>query len=278
MISQEAIAQSHLELLALARVPQVKIAVWHHDVEGSPFRDDYMDPDTVKVMIDRGYYMAMHGHRHRSHTSPHTVFTSDEFMMPVVSAGSLCAAGDNLPPGVRRQYNMVELREDGGGARIHVREVQANGIFGRGRLDSAGGRSYIDVEWKPVPRGEAMNPPRDARADLSVAEQAEKFLAENDPMAAIRAIEVIGEAPPGYLRRLLLRALDMAGLWPRVTQVLQRAETPEELTLVIKALIHLRQWPEAEARLVAAERSGLFDTTTIQTLAKWLAAEKGIHP
>ena len=44
---------------------RLRIAVWHHNTEGLPARSDYMDPETLQNLIDRGFSLGFHGHQHR---------------------------------------------------------------------------------------------------------------------------------------------------------------------------------------------------------------------
>src|SRR6266704_1127518 len=44
---------------------RLRIAVWHHNAEGPPLQSDYMDPDLIQNLIDRGFSLGFHGHQHR---------------------------------------------------------------------------------------------------------------------------------------------------------------------------------------------------------------------
>lgn len=48
MIRKEVIARSHLELDDSRNVFDLRMAVWHHSIEGPPYRTDYMDIDIVR--------------------------------------------------------------------------------------------------------------------------------------------------------------------------------------------------------------------------------------
>ncbi len=67
-IPTQAISQSHLA--TNNRDYSLKIAVWHHDIKGDPQRSDYIGTDIIQLMIDRGYRLGMHGHRHKADASP----------------------------------------------------------------------------------------------------------------------------------------------------------------------------------------------------------------
>jgi len=235
-----------------------------------------MDPDTVKIMIDRGYCMGLHGHRHRSEAAPHSVFTSEEFSMPVVSAGSLCSSGPDLPAGVRRQYNIIEFDDTRQRARLHVREMQSNGAFGRGRLDSAGGRSYVELEWKPVPSGRVVNMPPPQREDLALVEEVERLLALGDPRGAVMALDRRPDAISPYLHRLRINALFRAEQWSGLIGAVGEPQTVEEVTLLVKAMIKMRQWSQVEDRLSGEAQRGLCDPTTLRALREWANAERAI--
>ena len=79
------------------KVFDLHMAVWHHSIEGPPYRTDYMDVDIVRGMIGRGFRLGLHGHQHKTQVSPHEVCLPDREKMVVVSAGSLCAGTGDLP-------------------------------------------------------------------------------------------------------------------------------------------------------------------------------------
>ena len=64
-IQRNVVAQAHLDLQDLGPW-RLRIAVWHHDIEGPPHRLDYMDPDIVRGMIGRGFRLGLYGHQHRA--------------------------------------------------------------------------------------------------------------------------------------------------------------------------------------------------------------------
>lgn len=149
-IKRDDVASAHMALRQLATVPRLCIAVWHHDLYGPPQRSDYMDPDTVRLLIDKGFRLGLHGHRHRADVSPITLETSDTQTMVVVSAGSLCAGDRDLPTGHNREYNIVTIDDDFAGAEMHVREMQIRGVFGPGRLTALGGKNRVKMKWTPA--------------------------------------------------------------------------------------------------------------------------------
>ena len=74
MIRPEAISRSYLDLTEEGRAFDLHIAVWHHSVEGPPYRTDYMDLEQVRAMAGRGFRLGLHGHQHRAQANPQNEF------------------------------------------------------------------------------------------------------------------------------------------------------------------------------------------------------------
>ena len=63
----------HPDCLATAseqlRLPKyhgrLRLAVWHHHIEGPPSSVDFMDPDIVQNLIYRDFSLGLHGHQHK---------------------------------------------------------------------------------------------------------------------------------------------------------------------------------------------------------------------
>ena len=60
--------------------------------------------------------------------------------MAVISAGSLCAGPKELPTGVNRQYNVLEISDDSSSVRVHVREMAIGTVFAPARRPEFGGQ------------------------------------------------------------------------------------------------------------------------------------------
>ncbi len=70
------IAKCHLAISRSGKRYRLKVAVWHHDVAGPPRRFDYMDSETVKLLIDKGFRLGLHGHQHKASAAPEFVYTA----------------------------------------------------------------------------------------------------------------------------------------------------------------------------------------------------------
>jgi hypothetical protein len=149
MIRKDVVARSHLELNDSKEIFDLRMAVWHHSIEGPPYRTDYMDVEIVRGMIGRGFRLGLYGHQHKAQVAPHQVWMPDQERMAVISAGSLCAGASDLPTGTFRQYNVLEIAEDFKSVRVHVRSMSVANLFSRSQLPDFGGASFADLDWKP---------------------------------------------------------------------------------------------------------------------------------
>jgi predicted phosphodiesterase len=109
-IPAKVIAQTHLDMRALGPF-ELSIAVWHHNLEGPPYRTDYMDIEIVRAMIGRGFRVGMYGHQHRSQISAQSLRLAVSETMAILGTGALCAGSSELPNGSHRQYSIVEIGE-----------------------------------------------------------------------------------------------------------------------------------------------------------------------
>ncbi len=271
-IPAQSIAQSHL---ATVGNYELKVAVWHHDTRGIPRRSDYLDPDTIQLMIDKGYRLGLHGHRHRSGVLPFYLHaTPDMHIMAIVGAGSLSAALGQLPHGLNQQYNVIEISDDYAHAHIHLREMVVPGVFSQGRMIELGGKSYGDIQWTRVPVNAIVNTGRGGGSIIALIENIENLVSKEEHEDAIAIIDATGDKLGHYGRQLLTRALFEAKKWRRLEEHLSSPQNPDELTKLVLASIALKHWPEAEQAILAAENSGHYSTLLLTDLRERLSAEK----
>jgi hypothetical protein len=275
-IPSQAVAQSHLE--TLGRNYLLRIALWHHDAKGDPRRSDYLDSDTIQLMIDKGYRLGMHGHRHKADASPIGFYLSaGKDLMCVTGTGSLCADYRELPAGVTQQYNIVEIHDSYCKARIHVREMRTAGVFGPGRLIELDGWSHTNVDWTPAPNDTLVNTGRDGGHKVILAQRAETLMAQGEYDDAIQYLTIAKHALGSYGRRLLLEALFASKRWGSLVNEVGKPTNVDELTKAIVALIALKKWPEGEQILKDAEASAQFPSILVRELRNRLNAEKRMH-
>ena len=239
MIRKETIARSHLDLDDSGKVFDLRMAVWHHSIDGPPYRTDYMDVDIVRGMIGRGFRLGLYGHQHKTQVTPHEVFLPDRERMAVISAGSLCAGASELPTGVHRQYNVLEFAEDFSRVRVHVRAMIVANLFSRGRFIDFGDASYADLDWAP-PRS-AVGSVVDTKAQRvrALIDEAELAAKTGKPD---KAISILGslELPSGsYERQLFLIAATDAQDWTAIVKVTDPPATIDELVQRFEAFSRL---------------------------------------
>lgn len=137
---------------------RLRVAVWHHNAEGSPTQSDYMDPDLIQNLIDRGFSLGFHGHQHKPQFLDTRFRYGVERGITVISAGTLCGWA-----AVRfgRSYNVVELETQNTTGYLHVREMQnpdfSLPIWGRRSLPpntSAFYKFHFDQPPPPIVRSD----------------------------------------------------------------------------------------------------------------------------
>ena len=124
-IHPDCIARAGEHLRASLYEGRLRVAAWHHNIEGSPLEVDYMDPDTVQNFIDGGFSLGFHGHQHKPQYLNTRFRYGSERRITVLSAGTLCGGAAY---GFRRAYNIVEMDTDARLGCLHVREMQNDSL------------------------------------------------------------------------------------------------------------------------------------------------------
>ena len=239
MIRKETIARSHLDLNDSGKLFDLRMAVWHHSIDGPPYRTDYMDIDIVRGMIGRGFRLGLYGHQHKTQVSPQEIYLPDRERMAVISAGSLCAGANELPTGTHRQYNVLEIADDFRGVRAHVRAMNIVNLFSRGQLIEFGGASYVDLAWTP-PRNEVGTViDTKAQRTRTLIDKAESAAKMGNSAQAVDILDTL-ELPPGsYERQLYLSAATDAQDWEGILKVTDPPATIDELVQRFEAFSQL---------------------------------------
>ncbi len=239
MIQRSSVARADLALTDSGELYDLRMAVWHHNIDGSPYKTDYMNVDIVRGMIGRGFRLGLHGHQHKSQVTAQEIRLPGRERMAIVSAGSLCASGNNLPVGTSRQYNILEISGDCCSVRTHVRSMAVANLFSPARLTEFGGHSYFDLKWDAPTN--AVGLPIDyqsLRQDglIQKAETAAKTGQPDRAMALLRSLPLI---PNSYQRQLYLTIAEDVDNWPGIVEVLNTPTSIPELILRIEALCRL---------------------------------------
>jgi hypothetical protein len=192
--------------------------------------------------------------------------------MAVVSAGSLCAGPTDLPTGVNRQYNVVEIADDCSSVRVHVREMAISTVFAPSLRVEFGGKSHVDIDLGAPTH---MLPPERAREDARIIE-AEEALAANDPRHSVNLLETANAVPGTYARTLLVRALSAEGDFERTVRLLAPPQSIDELVLVVSSYVRLAQFDAAGQALDRHASALGMDANTLRELRGHVSAKRSM--
>lgn len=249
MIRQGSIARSDLDLNDSGKTYDLRIAVWHHSIEGSPYRTDYMDVDVVRGMIGRGFRLGLHGHQHKAQSTAQEISLPDRERMAVICSGSLCAGSNDLPVGTHRQYNILEIGEDFRRVRTHVRAMIVANLFSRGKFMDFDGASYVDLTWEQPKNAVGLEIDTEAERTRILINEAEIAANTGAPVQAVTMLSSL-ELPVGsHERELYLRAAKDAQDWEVIIKTTDPPATIEELVQRFEAFSRLGDFGSATGAL-----------------------------
>ena len=235
-IPRGAVARCNLDLRDIPHSYDLRIAVWHHSIQGPPLREDYMEVGQIHEMVGLRFQLGLHGHQHVAAAATHYVHLSETQSMAVASAGSLCAGARELPRGVNRQYNVVVIEDDFRRARVHAREMVEGEQFSR-KSNGAFVEGFIELSWQtPVDTAGRPIDPREEnirRAALS----AEDALHAHDPRGALRLLDGVLLTVGSHARRIAIQAALETDEPALIVKTIDEPTTIEEAIILISALV-----------------------------------------
>ncbi len=250
-LARDAVARCAMELLDSGRSYDLRIAIWHHSIDGPPRSVDYMDVSHVHEMIGHGFRLGLHGHQHVAAAAAHYIHLPESQAMAVISAGSLCAGARELPRGVNRQYNVVVLSDDRLSARLNVRQLSEGGHFARKMDGRFAAEGSILLEWqRPLDLG-GRPIEADVRRRRSAIETAERMRAVGDIGGALQSLESLDLPAESFERALAMNIAVDAGRWDKVAAITAKPANAGELVHLVMALVRERRPDEAEQALTA---------------------------
>ena len=217
-----ALTQACRDISHADRIGWLTAATWHHNINGGPAQDNYLDDEFLQLLIDAGVSLGFHGHQHSPDCFDERYRLGPKpRKMTMISANTLCANQRNLSPGVPRSYNVVEIDTDAWTGRVHqrhmVNKLYSMPVWGPGHFDITN-LSYADFELcKPLSE-------RPAELDVQILlDNAEKLLGLHKWGEAADVLEKIKNA--SLAGPLLVKALGELGdarrtrtaLWPPMT-------------------------------------------------------------
>lgn len=241
-----ALTEALRALTRTERIGWLTAAAWHHNYTGGPTQDDYLDAELFQLFIDAGASLGFHGHQHLAECVDERYRIGPKpRKMTIISAATLCAGPQYLPPGIPRGYNIVELDTVAWKGRVHLRQMvnRLNDLplWGPGYFNITN-ESYIDFELCQPP---SQRPPK---LDLQLKlDQAEKLLGSGKWSEAVDALKALSDAP--IARPLLAKALLEAGDGERTISLLWPPLTNTETVIVGGAILESGTQDQAKAFL-----------------------------
>lgn len=274
-IPRDAIAQAHLDLMDEGGF-ELLLAVWHHNIDGPPYRSDYMDVDIVRGMIGRGFRLGLYGHHHRGEVLPLQIQLANRETMGIVSAGSLCAGARELPTGHFRSYNVIEISDSMRQARVHMREMSVANLFSPSRRAAVGGASFVDLQWEP-PADLVGGPAQPAERRLDVVlQRAEADLKAGSPNTAKALLQPLADNLPTFGRLLLLEAARQTSDVPLLLRSLNPPRSIAELVELSEVCIHAKNFDGARDHLKRFAGPLAVTETHLKELRARIAAAEAI--
>jgi hypothetical protein len=264
-IQDGAIGTCSLQIRGMVRQPLLRIATWHHSLQGPPQRDDYMDPFVVHEMIGTGFRLGLHGHQHHADASAYNIHLPEAQSMAIVSAGSLCAGVAELPRGTNRQYNLIEIADDYSSARVHVREMAQGNQFGRCRQGLFAPDGFVDMSWESSDQlGQTSKLERFAQQTIVAAEDA---LRSDRAPVAYSLLSHMDKVEGSHARRLFVEAAKRLAKWAELVSLLSPPQGADEFLLLLRAHEELAQLPMAIRLLRNNAADFGLDAATIEAQA-----------
>ena len=153
----------------------LRMAVWHHHIEGPPQEVGYMDPDIVQNLVYRGFGLGFHGHQHKPQYLDFRFRYGSSRKITLISAGTLCGGAAY---GFKRSYNLVQLDTENRSGKLHVREMQNDNlqmpIWGQ-HSSPSNPTGSLDFDFDPPPASESGN-----NRETSLLLQAQSLFEQGD--------------------------------------------------------------------------------------------------
>ena len=263
-IDSESIALSR-QLLAASQAPTA-VAVWHHSIVGGPRAHDYMDQRVVHRLIDFGFSVGLHGHRHYPGAVPFELRLPNLTSMAAVCAGSLAVGDRELPMGERRQFNIVDIDPEKESITVHVRAMSPEGVFTKSHRDDFGGETFIEL-CLPHSSARPKGP--------SVAQVVDDAMTASHLKQYEEALHLVKGLPPSQapeIRLIKVMALEGLNRMDELVALLDPPESVDEAVRVIALLLNADRYDEAQALLERA--AGLLDKSLHDGLARTISARR----
>lgn len=237
----DCISKAIRKLRAAQYFGRLLIAVWHHNVKGSPLEANYMDSRCLKNLIEAGFSLGFHGHQHYTEVIEEylSCITGDRSYF--VSAGTLCGSRYELSSGKPRQYNVVHVDQAQLNAIVHVREMKEScfelPIWGPGSLGMENKSSLrVQLQKSNIQIGREMT----MSSHLRQISEAERLIGNKEYEQAIEVLKDLDDKDE-IVRRLKLECYINVGDNKGIISLCYPPQTDTEIIYCLDAL-----WKEEE--------------------------------
>ncbi|WP_281886281.1 metallophosphoesterase [Paenibacillus sp. YYML68] len=223
---------------------RLRIAVWHHHTSGNPQKSDYMDNRTLQHLMRANFHVGMHGHAHITGVAYEPSRIQSDQQMIVISAGSLCAGGEELPTGELRSFNVVQFDNESRKAIVDIyrdsmqglaafptwikhQQVVMNYYYPAETLTQSKQKETLHIHTKEMPS-------QDERI-LQLVE-AEQMIMESQYDKALVIVGSLEKKDP-YVRRLLMQCYQGLHMHNEIIELFTQPEPEgaEEIISLIRA-------------------------------------------
>jgi hypothetical protein len=183
--------------------------------------------------------LGLHGHQHVAQAAAHYIHVPEQQAMAVVSAGSLCAGLKELPRGVNRQYNIIEIGDDYCSALVHAREMGAGEHFCKKGNDAFAIDGQVQLNWeRPI---DISGRPIDAAEQHRRKQilEAEQLVQTGQTEQAFDLLSKIPVEIGSLNRQLSIDAAVKLKKWNFLVATIEEPANAEELVNVVIALQEL---------------------------------------
>jgi hypothetical protein len=188
--------------------------------------------------------------------------------MALISAGSLCVGPRELPPGVHRQYSVLDLQPSRNVVRVHIREAIGPLIYAESKRIELGNKDSVELSWTTTSTSRPRMTEETEMLDEAFRAYAEKDL---EKAAQILAGLSVGSGPGRALKIQVLTDLERRS---ELIDLLQEPRSADELMVLIEAVCGVRSYQRARDVLrEGSERFGLSPDISAQIEAKIDVAE-----
>ncbi len=242
-INPNCIAKAAIELRTTRYNNRLFVAVWHHNTSGKPNETDYMDFRTLQNLIDSNYRIGLHGHQHKTEIVYESFLLNSEQKIVVISAGSLCAGPESLPPGETRKYNLITLDLSSCTAVLYIRKM----LDGNFDLPIWGLEKKEDISFYQLQKKEVEDP-------IKELIHVEDFIVNKDYDKAIELLEKM-DSTEDTVRYFLLECYNNKSQTKKITKLINPPKSNKEIIYLMHAFWEEKEIENLRALLKDVENS-----------------------